>query len=238
MVIANHYLARYMIMILTYFLLITSQLTINCNCLKSFTLEPPEKESFRLRAGSFTVVSSDHQVVSDWVIKAGRLLLPKSTKYCLRGDSTSGRSLVMIADKNHGNGTCTIHNACTWNGKVSNQRTSSSFNTQCLGVRKSTLGAVPMYLIWNAKYRARGECKYFHITAAYKNEQDMFNIFYQQGADFYSPSCCVIAYDNVNIPIVDSGLSMCKCGEQDINIIENKPVLKKGLLGYFKKIFH
>ena len=254
-------------MILTYFLLITSQLAINCNCLKSFTLEPPEQEPFRLRAGSFTVVSADHQGIDPawekWVIKAGRLLGAKNHKLCDTYDPgesmTSGRSLMWVADKNHENGTYAIVHHCSWEGKFRDDAGAYAASTHfCLDVRQpntgdklTTLGLAPKYLFWNEQYlegsptweykgklTPSGTCKYFYITAAYDNEKDMFNIFYKQDDHFWSPSCCVVSNDNVNVPFVDDGLTMCKCDESDINIIKGKPVIKKGIFGYFKKLLH
>ena len=223
-------------MILTYCLLITSELIINCNCngLQSYTLYPPENEPCRLRAGSFTVVSADHQSYDrvKWVMKAGRLLVSKKDKSCDRTTMTSGRSLVKIT-KNYkndvANGTYIVINQCDWQPKLA----PSFKQNYCLGVRepnpsdkKTRFGGAPKYLIWNY---LSVECTHFYITAPYENEQDMFNIFYQQDQDdyFYSPSCCFIANDNVNIPLVDDGLTMCECTQQHIDIIEGKPVIKK-----------
>ena len=230
----------------------TSEFAINCNCLKSFTLDPPEDEPFRVRAGSFTVVSADYQGVDadKWVIKAGRLLGSKKDKQCAGIEMTSGRSLVKVDSKNDEHGTYTVSNQCAWKSKFIHHGEDIQYgstqtnNFYCLGVRepndgdhRTTFALDPRYLIWNKK--SGGECENFYITAAYDNERHMFNIFYEQNKRFYSPSCCVIANDNVNIPGVDDGLTMCQCvDKRDINIIKGKPVIKKGLLGRFKKLFH
>ena len=256
-------------MVLTYFLFITSQLRIDANCLKSFTLKPPpEKGSFRLRAGLFTVVSADYNF-DQWVIEAQRLLKDYGCDWNTNrpgATSTSGRSLVSAraGHENHENGRYKISNYCTWRDtsfllpedhddyldKKYEEFDSGGF---CLGVReanpgdlRTTFAVDPKYLIWNQikdcsirrNFNHDGKCKYFYITAPYDNEKDMFNIFHQQDDHFYSPSCCVVANDNANIPGVDNGLTMCKCEEQDINIIQGKAVIKKGLLGRFKKLFH
>ena len=188
-----------------------------------------------------------------WVIKSGRLLLAKNQKECgaefAKEAMTSHRSLVKVAHKNHENGTYTINNYCGLKGK---QNIDAHWPRDiCLDVREpnitdkfTTLGLAPKYLFWNqtlfrGELEPSGACKkYFYITAAYDNEQDMFNIFYKQDNHFYSPSCCVVSSDNVNVPFVDNGLTMCKCWESDISIIKDKPVINKGLFDHVKKLLH
>ena len=182
-------------MILTYFLLITSQLTINCNCLTSSTLEPPKDEPFRVRAGSFTVISADYQGIEDeygeFAIKAGRLWGSKQNKQCAGIEMTSGRSLVKVDSRNDEHGTYTVSNRCAWKSKITHYGEEFAYagsrdsNSQCLGVRAFDM--TPQYLVWSSE----PQCQYFYITAAYEHEKDMFNIFYKHEKYFYSPSCCL-----------------------------------------------
>ena len=101
--------------------------------------------------------------------------------------------------------------------------------------RLTSFGISPKYLFWSSvrNYQA---CEKFYVTSAFDNETDMFDIFYQasDNDEYYSPTCCFLSNDNVNTPIVDQGLTMCKCNKDgffsDINIIDidgKKPVIKK-----------
>ena len=148
---------------------------------------------------------------------------------------TAGRSLVKAVDsyQNYANGTYIVLNECEWQPKL----TTYQKQNYCLDVREpntrdkvlvTKFGGAPKYLIWSKLSNQFMQCTDVYITAPYENERYMFDIFYADDDYFYSPSCCFIANDNVNIPFVDDGLTICKCTQHDINVIEDKPVIKKG----------
>ena len=132
-----------------------------------------------------------------------------------------------------------IFNNCLWMPKTSptKKKTGLLFPSKfCLNVRKSqildkfiALGLPRKYLIWSSVQTE--QCEDFFVTSAFDIEKDMFDIFWEspKSNEFYSPTCCWISNDNVNVPIVDDGLTMCQCyWNLDYSIIDGIPVAKKG----------
>ena len=157
------------------------------------------------------------------------------------GMTTKGRSL-MKAKFATVSGTVRIYNNCLWAQKLygTSPMGMAAPYQLCLGVREpqisdklTTVAISPKYLIWR-QASTFDHCESFYVTSGFDNEKDMFDIFWQSPTNdkFYSPSCCYVSNDNVNTPIVDSGLTMCRCWasgiKRDINIIEGSPVLRKG----------